>query len=239
MSAANPNKKKIVYKDRIVSHDDGEGNWLVSYADMMTLLFGFFVIVSAFSKPDTEKLEKLKKETSKSMGVKYEKPNEALSNSLEVVLKSLNLEKEVEIKNTDEGISIISKGTLFFDSGSTDLKPQANELMSKISDSLANSAKNFKVVVEGHTDDAPIVSDRFPSNWELSASRASTVVRLMESKGFPHEQLRPSGLADTEPVAENLNPDNTPNIDGRAQNRRIVIRVLKQLPERMKPSIKK
>ena len=170
------------------------------------------------------------------MGVKYEKPNENLTNSLEAVLKALGLEKEVQIISTDEGISIISKGTLFFDSGSAVLKPEAEILMGKISDSLANSAKNFKVVVEGHTDDAPIVSDRFPSNWELSASRASTVVRLMEQKGFPHDQLRPSGLADTEPVAANENPDQTPNIAGRAKNRRIVIRVLKQLPERMKRS---
>ena len=61
---AKARKKKTVVKQTVVVEDDGEGNWLVSYADMMTLLFGFFVILSAFSTPDTQKMEKLKQATS-------------------------------------------------------------------------------------------------------------------------------------------------------------------------------
>jgi len=85
------------------------------------------------------------------------------------------------------------------------------------------------VIVEGHTDDIPIVTPKYPSNWELSSARASTVVRLLESAGFDHSDLRPVGLADTEPLVPNRGL-----AANRALNRRIVIRVQKQLPQRSK-----
>lgn len=228
-----PPRRRIRTKIIVAPQDDGEGNWLVSYADMMTLLFGFFVILSAFSTPDASKVEKLKQETAKSMGVKYENPYESISAVLEDVLKASNLEQDVNILKTDEGITIVSRGTLFFDSGSTELKERASLLMNSISTILVQRAAGFRVVVEGHTDNVPIISAKYPSNWELSSSRASSVVRLLEGKGFPHSNLRPVGMADTEPVAPNTSADGTPLRENQAQNRRIVIRVLKQLPARL------
>ena len=225
-------RKKIVYRDRVVQQDDGEGNWLVSYADMMTLLFGFFVILSAFSTPSASKFEKLKESTAKAMKVKYENPNETLAHVFEVLLKSSPLENEVNVVKTDGGITIIMKGTQFFESGSSVLKPDARVLIDKIGGILVNGAKTLKVIVEGHTDDLPIVSPMFPSNWELSSSRASSVVRELETSGYPHSNLLPMGLADTDPLLPNLNPDGTGNAENRGGNRRIVIRVVNQLPER-------
>ncbi|OFZ18352.1 MAG: hypothetical protein A2X94_12430 [Bdellovibrionales bacterium GWB1_55_8] len=220
-------------KERIVQHDDGEGNWLVSYADLMTLLFGLFVMITAFSTPDTKKMEKLKQETAKSMGGEYTRPYEELAQDMKNILADFKLDKEVTIEQTDEGITLISKGTLFFDSGSTDLKPRARELMEKVAEILTQKARGFRVIVEGHTDDVPIVSRMYPSNWDLSSSRASTVVRLLEWKGFPHADMRPVGLADTEPLVPNRDPAGVSLIDNQAQNRRIVVRVQKQLPQRM------
>lgn len=220
-------------RSRHESHDDGEGNWLVSYADMMTLLFGFFVILTAFSTPDPGKVEKLKETTAKSMGGQYTKPFESLNLSLKNILEEMKLDQQVKIIDTGDGIAISSRGTLFFDSGSSQLKPEAEKLMQEIAAILAREALDFKILVEGHTDDVPTNSKLYPSNWELSSARASTVVRLLEAKGIPHANLRPLGLADTEPSVPNLSEQGAPLPENRAINRRIVVRIQKTLPKRM------
>jgi chemotaxis protein MotB len=226
-------RAKMAVKEKIVVQDDGEGNWLMSYGDMMTLLFAFFVIISAFSTPDAAKMEKLKEETSKSMGVKYTKPFEELKSQLKQMLADSKMDKDISIVETGDGVAIVANGTLFFDSGAAELKPDAHTLISNLGDILIQEAKGFRIVVEGHTDDVPITSLRFPSNWELSSSRAGTVVRLLESKGFLHKDLRPLGLSDTEPLFPNLDESGAPIADNRARNRRIVIRIQKQLPKRL------
>lgn len=220
--------------------DEGEGNWLISYADLMTLLFAFFVLIAAFSTPDPAKFEKMKEETVKGMKAKYTSPYEDLAKAFRDILKQEKLEKQVSIQILDDGLELTSNGTLFFDSGSAELNPRAKFLVEKIAGVLVTQnpkQSGFHVVVEGHTDDTPIVSARFPSNWELSASRASTVVRLIESKGFNHSLLRPEGRADTEPVAPNRDANNLPIALNQAQNRRIVIKVQKQLPARTSTTV--
>lgn len=232
-------KKSLSHRDRMLlkrrrrvvveSQDDGDGNWLVSYADLMTLLFMFFVIISAFSTPDAKKLEQLKQATSESLGVAYEKPFQDLSESIEALLKKTELEEEIRVEDTTEGVSIISKGTTFFDSGSVALKPQAENLIENLVGVISTHAKGFRIVVEGHTDDAPISTVQFPSNWELSSARAGVVVRLLEQRGMSRNLLRPVGLADTDPILPNRNVDATPNFENMAENRRIVIRIQKML----------
>ncbi len=211
-----------------IHHDDGEGNWLISYADLMTLLFGFFVMITAFSVPNPKKLEEFKKETSESMGGQYKQPFQELSAGMHQVLKDVGLENEVTVEQTFEGVTLISKGTLFFDSGSAVLKPEAALLMDKVAGVLVREAKGFKVIVEGHTDDNPINSREFPSNWELSSTRAGLVVRLLESKGFSRSNLRPVGLADTEPLLPNRDGRGQALAANQAENRRIVVRIQKQ-----------
>lgn len=224
-----PGKKYVPPRD--IHHDDGEGNWLISYADMMTLLFAFFALLSVFSTPNAAKMEKLKQETAASMGTKYEDPYEKLAQSLLSVLRDFKLDSDVELRTGPDGIELVSKGTLFFDSASTELKQKARDLMSRIGDVLAHEATGLKIVVEGHTDDVPISTGRFPSNWELSSNRASTVVRLLEERGVDHTSLRPVGLSDTRPVVANRDPAGIPLVDNQARNRRIVVRVQRQLKE--------
>jgi chemotaxis protein MotB len=224
--------KKWFGREQVIHQDDGEGNWLISYADMMTLLMGFFVVVTAFSTPDSAKLERLKQETSKSMGVDYENPFEDLSKNIHEVLQDLKLGREVEVRQLDDGIELVSNGTLFFDSGSTELKPLAAQLMGEVARVIVEKARGFRVVVEGHTDDNPITSKQFPSNWELSSNRASTVVRLLEDKGFSRVNLSPIGLADTKPLVPNRLPSGAALAENQARNRRIVIRILKNLQAR-------
>ena len=145
-----PAKKRRHKKIREVSvhHDDGEGNWLVSYADMMTLLFGFFVLIASFSTPDPAKVEQVKQSTSESMGGKYEQPYEQMTGSIKKMLTEIKVDKDVAIEQTEAGVTIVSRGTLFFDSGSAVLRTQARELMEQIVGILSVQAREYRIVLE-------------------------------------------------------------------------------------------
>ncbi len=228
-----PRKRiKKIHRAIVVKEDDGEGNWLVSYADLMTLLFGFFVLLSAFSTPDAGKLEQLKQATSEYLGTKYTKPFEQLESDVRNVVSDINLDQEIAITQDAEGVKITSKGTVFFDSGSAQLKPSAQQLMENLAKILAEKSQGFRIIVEGHTDDVPIATKQFPSNWELSSARAGSVVRLLESKGIPSDMLRPVGLAHTEPVLPNRTPAGESIPKNQAENRRIVIQIRKHFDRR-------
>lgn len=233
--ARKPRKPPFVRAERIVHQDDGEGNWLISYADMMTLLAGLFVILFATAKVEQKRREQvLEKELHRAA----ERPvtplvpqtplqqipptkqmlDRGLTNSLKNVIQDAKLTREIIVTEATDGTTLVIRGRLFFDSGSVDLKPGAKILLERLAGVLIAAAKDHQVVIEGHTDDEAIHTDRFPSNWELSAGRAGTVVRLLESFGFPHSNLRPIGFADTAPIVPNSS-------ESRYLNRRIVIRV--------------
>ena len=212
---------------KAVEYEDGEGNWLVSYADMMTLLVGFFVMITAFSTPDAGKMEKLRKETAERMGGKYVMPLQDLTENLKRVLREENLEQGMAVENTGGAATILVKGALFFDSASAEIRSDMIPVVSKLAKVLRRDAQGFRIIIEGHTDDVPISSSTFPSNWELSSARAGTVVRLFESFGIPHADLRPVGFADTAAAFPNRTPAGVPIEWNRAKNRRILIRIQK------------
>jgi chemotaxis protein MotB len=221
-------ESRIRTREKIIEHDDGEGNWLVSYADMMTLLVGFFVMITAFSTPDPQKIEKLREATSEAMGGEYVKPLQELTAGLKRVLQEAEIENAVSVENTGDGAVLSVKGTLFFDSGSAEIKADAMSVVQKLASVLTREAEGFRIVVEGHTDDSPIATAKFPSNWELSSARAGTVVRLFEQSGVPHRDLKPVGLSDTVPLMPNRTPAGEPILENQARNRRIVIRIQKR-----------
>ena len=147
-------------------------------------------------------------------------------------MKEIKLDGEVSVVETDDGVKITSKGKLFFDSGSAELRDEARLLMDNLSALLVKQAQGFRIIVEGHTDDVPINTAMFPSNWQLSSARAGTIVQLLESKGFRREDLRPLGLADTEALVPNRTPSGESIPANQAENRRIVIRLQKNMLSR-------
>ncbi|MDO9183999.1 MAG: OmpA family protein [Bacteriovorax sp.] len=214
--------------------EHGDGNWLISYADMMTLLWGFFVIISAFSVPSKDLIEKVKESTSKAMGGKYEKPFNEITDELLKVLKEMNLEQETKIETLTDGVKLTIKSGSFFESGSSAVPEQTKEVLSKIAIILKKQDSKFRILVEGHTDDVPIKTLGTPSNWELSSNRAANVVRLFESLGVKHEVLRPIGFADVEPLVDITNLKDEELLKARTQNRRIVIRLQQLVATRLK-----
>jgi chemotaxis protein MotB len=123
---------------------------------------------------------------------------------------------ELQVRQYKDMLTVDVAEQMFFDSGRADLKDTGKAVLKKVSDAL--KGYDDKVIrVVGHTDNVPIKTKVFPSNWELSVARATTVVRYLQETGIPPERMIASGRAEYQPVAENDTPD------GRKKNRRIEI----------------
>lgn len=132
-------------------------------------------------------------------------------------------ENEVAVIPRDNGVALNLRGAAFFDLASADIKPAGLPLLREIAATLAGTP--YKVIVEGHTDNLPIESWLYPSNWELSSARASRVARLLIDQGVPKDHMRVEGLADTQPISPNDDPSGRPIPENQAKNRRVVILV--------------
>jgi len=211
------------------AHDD-ESGWLVSYADMMTLLCGFFIMLFSMAKLDTPKYDSFKEAVSKQFGGEYVSPTKELARYATQIIQELGVETTTTIKSDYQGVSIVFESAVFFGTNSAEVSPEGNRILKKlitsISDRQKTNAKIYRIVVEGHTDGRPIIGGHFPSNWELSAARAARVVRMFLDKGFAGDRLTAIGYADTYPKMEGRSPAGNWDEKALAKNRRVVLRVL-------------
>jgi len=243
--------------------------WLVSYADFITLLFAFFVVLFSSSQVDKRKVGKISvaiQEAFQQMGIfqtansrvpmvtadplpaqniqliedgkgmsgrgRLAAPIEKIMASSPFPKDSRNLQKqlatalrlqlqrhEVVLKVNREGLVISLREIGFFDSGSAQLRPEAEAAVRRLAEVLSAQPNNLRI--EGHTDDVPIHNAHFASNWELSTARATEMIRLFITQyNFPATRLSAAGFAEYHPVASN------DTAEGRAQNRRVDIVVL-------------
>ena len=128
-------------------------------------------------------------------------------------ISQTNMGDMADIRSGNRGIRMRIKGALMFDAGEAKLKPQALPLLDSLADVL--NRHGYYLLVEGHTDAIPITTERFPSNWELSGSRAAAVLRHLIEVGIDAKRLTCVGLSDSCPIADNDTPQ------GRAKNRRV------------------
>lgn len=230
----NPEVNTIyVIENKRGSNEHSDSNWIISYADMMTLLCIFFIMLFSMSKINTPEFEAVKKEVAEHFGTKYESPSEDLGKFINNVLIEAGVQKEATMTSDGVSVSVAFHSTLFFDTLSAEISPAGKEIVEKIAVKLGEYQqkhnKKYKIVVEGHTDSQPIMGGPFPSNWELSSSRATRVVRLFLDQKFDPAFMLAIGYADTQPVAASRNTDGSWNNESLAKNRRVVLRVL--LPE--------
>jgi len=190
-----PNKKE----------ESQSGGWLMTYADMMTLLFAFFVMLYAMSSPDPVKLSQIEDAMEKESG----RPGSLQSLSeikeeLEKIVNELNMESTTNILSDPRGLILQLKGDICFLSGSTDIKEELEAILKVAAKEILNNKFDYRmVVVEGHTDSDPITGElkkKFPTNWELSASRAASVVNYLIDHGVNSGRLQASGYADRWPA---------------------------------------
>jgi chemotaxis protein MotB len=216
--------------------------WLVSYADFVTLLFAFFTTLYAISKVDATKLSTMV--TSMQQAFESTNPTGVRSNALDRVIppqgsgvmpyadlregdvRSRILERLAnEIKIGQVSVDVDGRGVVIsmlesgsFPVGSADLTADARELLTKLADTFATIDSAIRV--EGHTDDVPIHTPKFASNWELSTARATTVVQYLVGNGVAAARLSASGYGEFHPRVDNTTPDN------RTKNRRVDLVIL-------------
>ncbi len=210
-------------KDKTV--EENESNWLISYADMMTLMVGFFILLQSFSKTDAAKFEQIKRSATKVFGGEYTLPYAMLSKKLKEVVKEQRLNNQVVFTELDDGLIVNFRGALFFDSGSYDLRGDAKALVDKIIPVITQYTKDMGIIVEGYTDNTP--TNGVFSNWELSSLRACAVLKIFEAHGINREKLRAQGFGDAHPVVPNTDEKGVPIPANQAMNRRVVIKILR------------
>jgi chemotaxis protein MotB len=206
--------------------------WLVSYADMMTLLFGFFVVMYTFAmakiEDDQDALIRVRREIARFFGGEFVQPYEKPIEEFSMAIGGTVLAQNIDTRLSPEGVEVIFKSSALFASGSAELHSSVEPLIWKLAELLRAGGLKSHIVVEGHTDDTPISSEtaklRYPSNWELGAARSSKIIRIFESVGFERNSLVALTFADTKPLAPNRDEQGQAIADNQAMNRRIVIK---------------
>jgi chemotaxis protein MotB len=220
--------------------------WMVSYADFMTLLFALFVVLYSSSKVDKPRMLKLSNAitagfqdlgvgdpsgaasgapvvipgTTPMSATHPAAPSQETTEAIRAKLES-NLDQEiarhtVSLRATPEGLVLSLRELGFFDSGSAALRASSMNTFDRIGSVLAAVGSNLRI--EGHTDDVPIHTAQFQSNWELSTARATEIIRLLLTReGIAPPRLSAAGYAEFHPIADNATED------GRRLNRRVDI----------------
>lgn len=243
--------------DEVENHD----RWLVSYADFITLLFAFFVVMYAISSVNEGKYRVMSESivsafrnepgTAADAIVMMHPNNPAsvavatqrnpakiktdparlakkerlrnLAKELNQALAPLMAEGKVRMAEGALGLTIDISASALFSPGEAHLSPGAVRALDAVGRVLATA--DFPVRVEGHTDNVPITNPQFPSNWELSAARAASVVRLFIDADVDPRRLTATGYADQRPLADNATPE------GRQKNRRVAITIESPTPD--------
>jgi len=230
--------------------EDEEGNsaWIVTFADMMTLILVFFILLYTLADFEDEAYKQLIESVqvidgkgnqisvidfAKSEGrnpeplkaiedmlglssgnVPVENLKPALVADLESMISSTDLADGVELAFDGDQINLQIDGRYLFESGQVELKDRARFIFANLAQMFRDYA-DYSIAIRGHTDDLNIQTTRFPSNWELSAVRATTVLRFFIQQGIDPERMTATGYADYLPLVENNSPAN------RTRNRRV------------------
>ena len=221
--------------------------WVITFADMVTLLMVFFILLFAIGTIEQEKWRQLKESLREALGADAieemgtrqgldiiqtqvdeqtvhavdevgamvnREMEDIISEVEEFVFKN-KLAGEVRVSSDERGAVITISDVVLFPAGSAEMTPKGRATLRQVFDVLKQF--NYNVKVEGHTDNTPIHTLRYPSNWELSASRASEVAHMLIKDGYPPERLSVEGFAEFRPKVPNTSPEN------RSVNRRIEV----------------
>ncbi len=232
-------------------HNGNHERWLVSYADFMTLLFAFFVVLYSSAQVDKARMSSLSNaitngfqelgvgpgSTAVLSGVVPANASHRPGESAEVIRHKLELglsdelqHETVSLRDTREGLVLSLREVGFFQSGSATLRANSMDAFDRIGSVLTSVAGNLRV--EGHTDNVPIHTLHFNSNWELSTARATEVIRLLLTReNIAPDRLSAAGYAEYHPLADNSNED------GRRLNRRVDIVII--VPHQTTPPLQR
>jgi len=206
--------------------EGGEEPWLVSYADLMTLLFGFFAMLFTYASFDDESSVKVSKQIARYFGGSYVSSAQKLGDQVKFEWMKSPYGSDMDLKVAEDGMEITFITSVLFTPGRAELLPEAITPVKTLVKIIQESEKNSQIRVEGHTDDNSIANSVFPSNWELSAARAGTIVRMFQQMGFPERQLSIAGYGSSRPAYPNRDENGQKIDDNQSHNRRVVVKVV-------------
>lgn len=223
----------------------GAPEWLATYGDLVTLLLVFFVLLFSMSSVDSQKYKAVVQSLSGSLGMldsgttvnmeplinnfpsdsptdsptKYKEFGD-MQEELQKMLEKNDLKGKVKLELNERGLIVRFLDNVLFDSGKADMTTQAKQIIDNVAAILQES--NKRIIVEGHTDNMPISTYKYPSNWELSTTRAVNVVKyLIDNNHIDPIRLSAAGYADQHPISDNS------TTDGRKNNRRVDMVILR------------
>lgn len=224
----------------------GDERWVISYADLVTLLLGFFIILYSTSKTDAEKFKMFAFGLGEAFNVEVrsgqpggspihdggrcllpgplnsgtiDRDLERIQSEVDAKAAGAGVAGQIIVTRQDDNIVIRLPNQLLFASASADVRPEAAALLQVAGAVIAELP--HQVRVEGHTDNVPVGTERYPTNWELSSARATAVLRYLVEKGrMDPSRASAAGYAEFRPVGSNDTPE------GRAANRRADIVLL-------------
>ncbi len=232
----------------LIDEDEGSPAWVMVYADLMTLLLTFFILLFMFSTINVDKFKKVVTSLQENLGDRtstsgvlhpagdpHSRP-QPVQTEPSTALQALELMREmhtfiqirslgpmIDVQLEESSVIVRMKDQAFFASGSGTLNPDANTILSDIT-KVFERFPEYMINIKGHTDNVPISTAQFPSNWELSAIRATTVLKHLLDKGVSPRRVTATGFADSMP----LGPNDTEA--QRSKNRRVEFVLEKATP---------
>lgn len=212
-----------------ITEEPDDEEWLTTYADAITLLMAFFVMLVSFSKIDIPLFEEVMAGIQEQIGKGEAKETTTteVKSKIEEMVFQVGMEQVVEVQKDERGVTIEMASGSFFKPGTAQIIETAKPMILEWAKLLTKEEyKYFLIEAEGHTDDDPINTKQFPSNWELSSDRAAAVVRLMLTGGVHRFQLKVIGFGDAHPKVPNRDADGAPIKINQAKNRRVIVRLV-------------
>lgn len=227
------------YKRRRRSDDQHVDDWLMTYADMITLLLCFFAIFLSVSIPKEEQFEQARQKVMEQFAnpdsiegkfpkpVTFETPKSDIPfDAMPSIVDLHGGTKNMEVRQGNRITTIDMNSAPLFKLGAAELSSEGTDMLNSVLQLVQSERyRDYTVTVEGHTDDNPISTAQFPSNWELSTARAGAVVRYLIGNGVKPDRLRASGFGDIAPKVPNRDRFGRPIPENQAQNRRVVVKL--------------
>jgi chemotaxis protein MotB len=199
-----------------------EESWLLSYADLITNLLLFFVVLLMAASISTTKMQQIAKAIS---GAEVPQSLESIKDEIDQRIQELAMQELVRTDIADDGLKLSLDSGLVFASGEARIEPQMESIIASMLEVLTPYSDRYSFAVEGHTDAIPVTANsRYASNWDLSALRAIAVRDRLENTGVQRDRIRVEGYADTRPLPE----DSLVGLElaeRRARHRRVIVRV--------------
>lgn len=232
---------KVSIRRHSKGQDDHVDAWLMSYADLITLLFMLFVIFVSFNTSKHSKEQAVtrgepehpyieQRSGTMSLGTPYD----AVYRTLVGVVVTSQSDQYIAVEKSERGITIDISAARFFDRGTADIPVRELAVLKSMAHALRDrSLEGMSISVEGHTNDEPLSNSRFANNWELSAMRATQIIRLLVDEGMDPAAMRAVSYAGNKPLVPNNDVAGNAIVENRLRNQRIVIRIEKDTATRL------